>query len=106
MDVFKIDKFFVSIIGMGVVISVVIDYIIVMVKSLNLFIVVEGVEILEQVVYLGQYGVDFVQGWLFVKFLLVGEFIDFYWVMLVDYGSGLESICSDCMDFVFIFLSV
>lgn len=52
LDVLKIDKFFIDVIGIDSVISLVILYIIDMVKMLGLFIVVEGVEIFVQFVYL------------------------------------------------------
>lgn len=88
MDALKIDKAFVSTIGTDSVSGTVIGHIIDMAKSLNLFIVAEGVERQEQVDYLVSRGVDFAQGWLYSKALSINEFLAFYHKTSGMQGSG------------------
>jgi sensor c-di-GMP phosphodiesterase-like protein len=78
VNALKIDKSFINTIGTGAVSGSVIGHIINMAKSLNLLIVAEGVEKADQIAYLKDKGVDFVQGWFYAKAMPVDDFIDFY----------------------------
>lgn len=69
----KIDKLFVQAIGTKAITESLNDAIIQMGKSLNLYIIAEGVETAEQVQYLTENGVRFLQGWYFSKALSVAK---------------------------------
>ncbi len=95
MDALKIDKSFVSTIGTDAVSSHIISHIIDLAKSLNMFIVAEGVERQQQADYLTSRGVDFVQGWLYAKPMPPAEFLKFYQSTLVRAGPGPELLRSE-----------
>jgi sensor c-di-GMP phosphodiesterase-like protein len=63
----KIDKLFIQAIGTKAITESLNDAIISMAKRLNLMIIAEGVETEEQVKYLSENGVRFLQGWYFSK---------------------------------------
>lgn len=65
----KIDKLFVQAIGTNAITESLNDTIIQMAKDLQLNIIAEGVETKEQVNYLSDHGVQFLQGWYFSKAL-------------------------------------
>lgn len=72
-------------------------YIIDMVKELGLWVVVEGVEIEVQLVYLYSWYVEFGQGWLFLWLLLCDEFVVFYQKWQQQYGvvcEYMQNLCS------------
>lgn len=73
----KIDKSFVDAIGKEAATSSVIPAITQMAKTLELMIVAEGVENHEQVEYLVEQGVDYLQGWLYAKALPAQKFMEF-----------------------------
>ena len=65
----KIDKLFIQAIGTKAITESLNDVIISMAKRLDLVIIAEGVETEEQVNYLSENGVRFLQGWYFSKAL-------------------------------------
>jgi len=67
----KIDKLFVQAIGTKAITESLNDAIIHMAKNLNLHVIAEGVETAEQVNYLAENGVRFLQGWYFSKALSI-----------------------------------
>ena len=69
----KIDKLFVQAIGTKAITESLNDAIIEMAKRLNLIIIAEGVETIEQVNYLTQHGVQYLQGWYFSKALSIEQ---------------------------------
>lgn len=72
----KIDKLFVQAIGTKAITESLNDAIINMAKGLNLNIIAEGVETKEQVSYLTENGVRFLQGWYYSKALSIEKLID------------------------------
>lgn len=72
----KIDKLFIQAIGTKAITESLNDAIISMAKSLNLTIIAEGVETKEQVEYLSENGVRFLQGWYFSKALPIEKLIN------------------------------
>jgi sensor c-di-GMP phosphodiesterase-like protein len=77
LDYLKIDKQFVDAIGTDSLMAGLVDSIIDMAKRLNLRTIAEGVEKQEQVEYLRDKGVDFVQGWYYSKALTAVELAEF-----------------------------
>ncbi len=69
----KIDKLFIQAIGTKAITESLNDAIIQMAKDLNLIIIAEGVETEEQVKYLCENGVRYLQGWYFHKALSAPE---------------------------------
>jgi sensor c-di-GMP phosphodiesterase-like protein len=72
----KIDKIFIQAIGTKAITESLNDAIISMAKRLNLIIIAEGVETIEQVNYLSENGVRFLQGWYFSKALPIEKLVD------------------------------
>lgn len=77
LDYLKIDKLFVDAIGTDSLMAGLVESIIDMAKRLNLRTIAEGVERAEQVEYLRDKGVDYVQGWYYSKALTAAELADF-----------------------------
>jgi sensor c-di-GMP phosphodiesterase-like protein len=75
LDALKIDKSFIDTIGTDSATSSITPHIIDIAKSLDLYIVAEGIERQEQADYLIERGVQYGQGWLFSKALPAAEFI-------------------------------
>ena len=71
----KIDKIFIQAIGTKAITESLNDAIISMAKRLNLIIIAEGVETVEQVNYLSENGVRFLQGWYFSKALPIEKLV-------------------------------
>lgn len=78
LDALKIDKSFIDTVGLVSATSAVTPHIIDIAKSLNLYIVAEGIERQEQADYLHARGVHYGQGWLYSKALPAPEFLAFY----------------------------
>jgi sensor c-di-GMP phosphodiesterase-like protein len=78
LDALKIDKSFIDTIGTDSATSSITPHIIDIAKSLDLYIVAEGIERREQADYLKERGVQYGQGYLFSKPLPAAEFIAFY----------------------------
>ena len=72
----KIDKVFIQAIGTKAITESLNDAIISMAKRLNLIIIAEGVETEEQVTYLSEHEVRFLQGWYFSKAISFEKIID------------------------------
>jgi len=77
LDYLKIDKQFIDAIGTDSPMAGLVESIIDMANRLDLRIIAEGVETEEQVEYLRDKGVEFVQGWYFSKALTVAELAEF-----------------------------
>jgi sensor c-di-GMP phosphodiesterase-like protein len=77
LDYLKIDKQFVDAIGTESPMAGLVESIIDMAKRLDLRTIAEGVERLEQVEYLRDKGVDYVQGWYYAKALTAAELEEF-----------------------------
>ena len=77
LDYLKIDKLFVDAIGTDSLMAGLVESIIDMAKRLNLRTIAEGVERADQVEYLRDKGVDYVQGWYYSKALTAAELADF-----------------------------
>ncbi|NVD38175.1 EAL domain-containing protein [Ensifer sp. HO-A22] len=88
LDALKIDKSFIDTVGLVSATSAVTPHIIDIAKSLNLYIVAEGIERQEQADYLLERGVHYGQGWLYSKALPAQEFIAFYNESKRVHGAG------------------
>ncbi|MBP1870406.1 sensor c-di-GMP phosphodiesterase-like protein [Ensifer adhaerens] len=88
LDALKIDKSFIDTVGLVSATSAVTPHIIDIAKSLNLYIVAEGIERQEQADYLLERGVHYGQGWLYSKALPAQEFIAFYNESKRVHGTG------------------
>lgn len=77
LDVLKIDKSFVQLIGTAAATGTVTTHIINMAKALGLRIVAEGVESADQASYLREWGVEWGQGWWYAKPMRAEDFKSF-----------------------------
>ncbi|MEB6335351.1 cyclic di-GMP phosphodiesterase [Serratia rhizosphaerae] len=77
MDYLKIDRGFVNTIGRDTVTAPVLDAVLTLADKLKMRTVAEGVETTEQVNFLQQRGVSFMQGYYFSKPLKIDDFVDF-----------------------------
>lgn len=77
LDYIKIDRGFVSTIGINTVAAPVLDAVLMLAQNLNIETVAEGVETEQQLQYLAQHGVNFLQGYLLSKPLSVGDLVKF-----------------------------
>jgi sensor c-di-GMP phosphodiesterase-like protein len=77
LDYLKIDRGFVNTIGQDTVTAPVLDAVISLAKKLKMLTVAEGVETAEQVSFLQERGVTFMQGYYFSKPLSIEAFMEF-----------------------------
>ena len=77
MDYLKIDRGFVNTIGRDTVTAPVLDAVLTLADKLQMRTVAEGVETAEQVSFLQQRGVSFMQGYYFSKPLKIDDFVAF-----------------------------
>ncbi|CQI97357.1 cyclic di-GMP phosphodiesterase [Yersinia frederiksenii] len=77
LDYIKIDRGFVSTIGINTVAAPVLDAVLMLANKLNIETVAEGVETEQQLHYLAQHGVNYLQGYLLSKPLSVEDLIRF-----------------------------
>ncbi|CQD42117.1 cyclic di-GMP phosphodiesterase [Yersinia mollaretii] len=77
LDYIKIDRGFVSTIGVNTVAAPVLDAVLMLAKKLNIETVAEGVETEQQLHYLAQHSVNYLQGYLLSKPLSVEALITF-----------------------------
>lgn len=77
LDYLKIDRGFVNAIGQDTVTPPVLDAVIALAKKLNMFTVAEGVETAEQVSFLQERDVNFMQGYYFSQPLSIEELVEF-----------------------------
>lgn len=77
LDYIKIDRGFVSTIGVNTVAAPVLDAVLMLAKKLNIETVAEGVETEQQLHYLAQHSVNYLQGYLLSKPLSVEDLITF-----------------------------
>ncbi|MDA5544716.1 cyclic di-GMP phosphodiesterase [Yersinia rochesterensis] len=77
LDYIKIDRGFVSTIGINTVAAPVLDAVLMLASKLNIETVAEGVETEQQLQYLTQHGVNFLQGYLLSKPLSVEDLVEF-----------------------------
>lgn len=75
MDYLKIDRGFVNTIGQDTVTAPVLDAVISLAKKLKMLTVAEGVETAEQMQFLQEHGVNFMQGYYFSKPLSIDNFV-------------------------------
>ena len=76
IDIIKIDKVFIDLIKQRTDTVPVVDALISMARDLKIDIIAEGVETLEQALYLKAKGVIYAQGYLFAPALFLGPFIE------------------------------
>lgn len=77
LDYIKIDRGFVSTIGVNTVTAPVLDAVLMLAKKLNIETVAEGVETEQQLHYLAQHNVNYLQGYLLSKPLSVEDLMTF-----------------------------
>lgn len=75
MDYLKIDRGFVNTIGQDTVTAPVLDAVISLARKLKMLTVAEGVETAEQMQFLQEHGVNFMQGYYFSKPLSIANFV-------------------------------
>jgi EAL domain-containing protein (putative c-di-GMP-specific phosphodiesterase class I) len=92
LDYLKIDRGFVNSIGQDTVTTPVLDAVIALAKKLEMQTVAEGVETVEQVNFLQEHGVNFMQGYYFSKPLSIDAFVEFcQHTPIFDHKAGLPS---------------